>query len=57
MKFCVIGFGRWGKNLHRTLVNLAGEENVLLNLIKNTRNINNSISSLEEIVNNTKIKM
>ena len=30
MKFCVIGFGRWGKNLHRTLVNLAGEENVFV---------------------------
>ena len=28
MKFCVVGYGRWGKNLYNTLVNLVGKENV-----------------------------
>ena len=45
MNFCVIGYGRWGKNLHNTLINLVGKEKVFVydsdfNDIDNYKNLN-----------------
>ena len=57
MKFCVIGYGRWGKNLYNTLVNLVGKENVYVydSDEQNTKKIRNSLQSVEEVIQNKDI--
>jgi len=58
MNFCVIGYGRGGKNLHNTLINLVGKEKVFVydsdfNDIDNYKNLNilDSLDDLSEIEN------
>jgi len=54
MKICIVGYGRWGRNLHNTLVNLIGKENVFIydiKLLNNKidKNNLNTLNSIDEI--------
>jgi len=53
MNYCVIGYGRWGQNLHNTLINLVGKENVFvydfeLKDKKDNQNLN-ILDSIDEV--------
>lgn len=56
MKICIVGYGRWGKNLHNTLAGIIGKENVFVYDTKplkkedDDKNLN-ILSSLDEVAN------
>ena len=54
MKICIIGYGRWGRNLYNTLVGLIGKESIFIYDIELLKNVNNHkdlniVSSLDEV--------
>tara|TARA_B100000029_G_C17522306_1_gene940388 strand:- start:123 stop:1082 length:960 start_codon:yes stop_codon:yes gene_type:complete len=58
MKFCVIGYGRWGRNLYSTLINQVGKKNLYVYDLdpKAIDEGINTFNNLDEIVDDDNIE-